>query len=217
MKWSWSTVVIATALFGSAVAAQDLPGQARAALAPTGKLRVALLPLPHMALRDQSTGQFTGVIVDLGRELAKRLDVPVEFAAANSNVAAVDQVRNGLADVTFLVGLPALATQIDFGPAYIGYETTFLVPGNSPIQEFRLISIARATASSLLGPAQSLRRSAKHSRTSGSLACRSRWALRNGWSKCSRTARPTRTVISLTCCRSRRPTSPDGELCLEAT
>jgi len=134
MKWSWSSVVIAITLFGTGAAAQDIPAQARAALAPTGKLRVALLPLPHMALRDQLTGQFTGVIVDLGREMAKRLDVPVEFAAANSNVAAVDQVKNGQADITFLVGLPALAAQIDFGRAYIEYETSFLVPANSPIR-----------------------------------------------------------------------------------
>jgi polar amino acid transport system substrate-binding protein len=133
MKQLASITVMALALvFAEAAVAQDAP--ARAALAPTGKLRVALLPLPHMALRDRSTGQFTGVIIDLGRELARRLDVPVEFAAADSNLAAVDQVKNGRADVTFLVGLPELAAQIDFGPAYIEYETTFLVPGNSAIR-----------------------------------------------------------------------------------
>jgi polar amino acid transport system substrate-binding protein len=134
MKRLASIIVMTLALLvAGAAVAQDAP--ARAALAPTGKLRVALLPLPHMALRDRSTGQFTGVIVDLGRELAKRLDVPVEFAAADSNLAAVDQVKNGQADVTFLVGLPELGAQIDFGPAYIAYETTFLVPGNSTIRD----------------------------------------------------------------------------------
>jgi polar amino acid transport system substrate-binding protein len=127
-------VAVAFALFGSVAVAEDIPAQARVALAPTGKLRIALLPLPHMAVRDQSTGEFTGVIVDLGRELAKRLDVQAEFMAANSNVAAVDHVKNGRADVTFLVALPELAAQIDFGPAYIEYETTFLVPGNSSIR-----------------------------------------------------------------------------------
>ena len=129
-----SVIVIALTFLGSAAVAQEAPVPARAALAPTGKLRVALLPLPHMALRDPSTGQYGGVIADLSRELAKHLDVSVEFAAANSNVAAVDQVRNGQADVTFLVGLPALAAQIDFGPAYIEYETSFLVRADSPIR-----------------------------------------------------------------------------------
>jgi polar amino acid transport system substrate-binding protein len=158
MKWSWGSVFVAIALSVSGAAAQDIPTQARAALTPTGKLRVALLPLPHMALRDQLTGQFTGVIVDLGRELAKRLDVPVEFAAANSNADAVDQVRTGQADITFLVALPALAAQIDFGSTYIGYETSLLVRANSPIRGlddvdipgFRIITPERSAISTKL-------------------------------------------------------------------
>jgi polar amino acid transport system substrate-binding protein len=122
---------MAVGLFCSEATTQDIAAKA---LAPTGTLRVALLPLPQIALRDQLTGQFSGVVVDLGRELAKRLDVPVEFVAANSNLAAVDQVKNGQADITFLVGLPELAAQIDFGPAYIEYETSFLVRADSPIR-----------------------------------------------------------------------------------
>jgi hypothetical protein len=51
-----------------------------------------------MAVRDQSSGQFGGVIVDLAQELAKRLDVPFEFVPATSNLSAVDQVKNGGAD-----------------------------------------------------------------------------------------------------------------------
>jgi polar amino acid transport system substrate-binding protein len=134
MKWLSSFIVFAVASSGSGVGAQDAPAQARADLAPTSKLRVALFPLPHIAVRDNETGQFNGVVVDLSRELAKRLNVPVEFATANSNSAAVDQVKNNQADLTFLVGLPALAAQIDFGAAYIAYETTVLVPANSPIR-----------------------------------------------------------------------------------
>jgi polar amino acid transport system substrate-binding protein len=134
MKWLSGLIVFAVASSGSCAGAQDAPAQARADLAPTGKLRVALLPLPHIAVRDKETGQFSGVVVDLSRELAKRLNVPVEFATVNSNTVAVDQVKNGQADFTFLVGLPALATQIDFGAAYIEYETSFLVPANSPIR-----------------------------------------------------------------------------------
>ncbi|HWP60286.1 MAG TPA: transporter substrate-binding domain-containing protein [Candidatus Acidoferrales bacterium] len=134
MKWLWSIIVFAVALSASGLAAQDAPSQARADLAPTGELRVALFPLPHIAVRDKETGQFSGVVVDLSRELAKRLGVPVEFTTANTNAAAVDQVKNDQADLTFLVSLPALAAQIDFGAAYIAYETTFLVPANSPIR-----------------------------------------------------------------------------------
>jgi polar amino acid transport system substrate-binding protein len=135
MKWLSRFIVFAVAS-GSGVGAQDAPSQARLDLAPTGKLRVALLPLPHIAVRDKDTGDFKGVVVDLSRELAKRLNVPLEFATVNSNLAAVDQVKTGQADLTFLVGLPALAAQIDFGAVYIEYETSFLVPANSPFAEW---------------------------------------------------------------------------------
>ena len=133
MKLGASAVALTLALCAVGAAAQDARPQARVELAPTGKLRVALLPLPHMAVRDQSSGQFGGVIVDLAQELAKRLDVPFEFVAATSNLSAVDQVKNGGADLTFLVALPELNTQIDFGATYIQYETTFLVSGNSAV------------------------------------------------------------------------------------
>ncbi|HSE88584.1 MAG TPA: transporter substrate-binding domain-containing protein [Candidatus Binatia bacterium] len=143
----------------------DVPAQVRADLAPTGKLRVALFPLPHIAVRDKDTGDFKGVVVDLSRELAKRLDVPVEFVTVNSNLAAVDQVKNGQADLTFLVGLPALAAQIDFGAPYIEYETSFLVAANSPIRGlddidvpgFRIIVPEKGVAEARL---------TKHSKTS---------------------------------------------------
>jgi polar amino acid transport system substrate-binding protein len=132
MKWLSRFIVFAVASSGFGVGAQDAPAQARVDLAPTGKLRVALFPLPHIAVRDM--GDFRRVVVDLSRELAKRLDVSVEFVTVNSNLAAVDQVKNGQADLTFLVGLPALTAQIDFGVAYIAYETSFLVPANSSIR-----------------------------------------------------------------------------------
>jgi len=123
-------------LFAPGARAQDTTAPARAALTPTGTLRVALLTLPHMAVRDPLTGQYKGVNPDLGRELARRLGVTAEFIAVGSNIAAVDEIKGGRADVTFLVALPELTKQIDFGPAYIQYETTFLVPANSSIRSF---------------------------------------------------------------------------------
>jgi polar amino acid transport system substrate-binding protein len=103
-------------------------------LAPTGKLRVALFTLPIVAVRDAETGQFSGVAADLGRDLATKLGVAATFTAVKTPSEAVDQVANGFADITFLVDLSARSAQIDFGAAYIGYETTFLVPENSMIR-----------------------------------------------------------------------------------
>jgi polar amino acid transport system substrate-binding protein len=152
MKWLSSFFVFAVASSGSGVGAQDAPSQARADLAPTGKLRVALFPLPIIAVRDKETGQFGGVVVDLSRELGKRLSVPVEFTTANTPTAAADLVKNGQADLTFLVNLPARAAQIDFGSAYIEYETSFLVPANSPI---RSLDDVDAPGRRIIAPEQS--------------------------------------------------------------
>ena len=124
MKWLSSFIVFAVASSGSGAGAQDAPAQARADLAPTGKLRVALLPLPHIAVRDKETGQFSGVVADLSRELAKRLNVPVEFTTVNSNRLPSIRSRMARRILRSLLVLPALATQIDFGAAYIEYETT---------------------------------------------------------------------------------------------
>jgi len=106
---------------------------ARAEFAPTGKLRVILFPLPIIASKD-AAGVLSGVPVDLSLELAKRLGVPLELKAAETPAATVDQVKNGEADVTFLVNLPVRAALIDFGPAYISYEATYIVPAGSAIQ-----------------------------------------------------------------------------------
>jgi polar amino acid transport system substrate-binding protein len=122
--------------------AHAVPAQVSADLAPIGKLRVALFTLPIIAVRD-AEGQFAGVVIDLSRELAKRLGVAVEFTTANSPPVAVDQVKNGQADLTFLVNLPERAAEIDFGATYIEYETSFLVLDNSPIRSLADVDGAR--------------------------------------------------------------------------
>lgn len=111
---------------------QDATG-ARAALAPTGKLRVILFPLPIIATRD-ADGKFQGVAVDLSRELAKRLNVSAEMSAADTPPATVDAIKDGRADLTYLVNLPARAALIDFGSPYVDFQTTYIAPANSPIR-----------------------------------------------------------------------------------
>ncbi|MGC1745097.1 MAG: hypothetical protein WA754_21420, partial [Pseudolabrys sp.] len=52
-------------------------------LAPTGKLRVAIAVAPApsalYAIKDEATGKYRGVTVELGSTIAKELGVPVEF------------------------------------------------------------------------------------------------------------------------------------------
>ena len=52
----------------------------RKELAPTGTLRAAInYNNPLLATRDPTTGELSGLAVDLSRELARRVDVPLEL------------------------------------------------------------------------------------------------------------------------------------------
>jgi len=81
MKLSVLAAAIATLAFAAAdmtARAQQASADVAAKLAPTGKLRVGLLMLTYFANEDTATGQITGVMPDLGQELARRLGVPYE-------------------------------------------------------------------------------------------------------------------------------------------
>jgi polar amino acid transport system substrate-binding protein len=74
-------------------------------IAPTGKLRVALGISPaggaYWSTKNEAGG-YAGVPVDLGREMAAQLGVPVEYVAYQNSGQIVDAVSKGAWDVTFL-------------------------------------------------------------------------------------------------------------------
>ncbi|CAM9704016.1 unnamed protein product, partial [Phaeothamnion confervicola] len=109
---------------------------ARAQLAPTGKLRVAVnLANLLLVVKDPAAdGGMRGVVPDLGREIAKRLGVPVEFIGYESPGKVADAAKTGVWDVAFLGAEPARATEIDFSAAYLEIEASYLVPPGSPIK-----------------------------------------------------------------------------------
>jgi polar amino acid transport system substrate-binding protein len=107
-------------------------------LAPRGKLRVGInYGNPVLAKRDPSTGDLSGVAVDLARELGKRVNVPVELVPFESAGKMFDAVKSGAWDVAFLAIDAGRADQIDFTAPYIEIEGTYLVPAGS-----RLYTIA---------------------------------------------------------------------------
>ena len=104
-------------------------------LAPTGKLRVGInYGNPVLATRDPSSGDLRGVAVDLGRELGRRVGVPVELVAFESAGKMFDAVKAGAWDVAFLAVDPGRADQIDFTAPYIEIEGTYLVPAGSSLR-----------------------------------------------------------------------------------
>lgn len=104
----------------------------RADLAPTGKLRAGINYGNFILVRkDPASGESRGVSIDLTRELARRLGVPVEIVAYDTIIAQVDAAKTGAWDIAFLGSDPARESVMSFTAAYMEIEATYLVPANS--------------------------------------------------------------------------------------
>jgi len=129
------------ALFAPAAArAQGVDAAVARDVAPTGTLRVGIGVAPvgsaFWARRDPATGQVVGVTVDLGREYARRLGVPVAFQEYRSSGEVTEAGAAGQWDVGFMPVDEARAQRVRFGSGYYLFVSTYLVPANSPIREF---------------------------------------------------------------------------------
>ncbi|SAK62723.1 ABC amino acid transporter, periplasmic ligand binding protein [Caballeronia pedi] len=110
-----------------------LSASLRNALAPTGTLRASLnLGNPVLVNRTDS-GEPGGVSVDLARELASRLGVPVAFTEFDRAAESVETVTNEGADIGFFAIDPLRGAGIAFSAAYVLIEGCYLVRNESPL------------------------------------------------------------------------------------
>lgn len=102
-------------------------------LAPTGSLRASInLGNPVLA---QGTPQApAGVTVDLARELAAQLGVPVEFLCFDAARKSFEAMTAGQADICFLAIEPARVGEVAFTAPYVLIEGVFAVPHDSGIR-----------------------------------------------------------------------------------
>ena len=113
----------------------QISSAARSELAPGGKLRVGLNYGNFLlVLKDGPGGEPRGIAPDLGRELAKRVGVPLEFLRFDQAGKLADAVKDGKCDVGFLGAEPQRANEIAFTAAYLEIPVTFLVPAGSSIR-----------------------------------------------------------------------------------
>jgi len=104
-------------------------------LAPSGTLRVGLNYGNFLlVLKDAPDGSPRGIAPDLGRELGRRLGVPVAFVKFQQAGQLADGVRDGKCDVGFLGAEPQRANEIAFTSAYLEIPVTYLVPPGSGIR-----------------------------------------------------------------------------------
>ena len=103
-------------------------------LAPTGKLRVGInYGNPVLATRDRTSGQLSGVAVDLARELGRRTNLPVELVGFESAGKMVEGLQAAAWDVAFLAVDPGREQEINFTAPYIEIEGTYLLPPGSAL------------------------------------------------------------------------------------
>ncbi len=104
-------------------------------LAPDGTLRAALnFGNPVLVQRDAPDGEPRGVTVDLARELARRLAVPLAFVPYETAGRVVDAAARNEWTVAFLAIDPLRAEQIAFTPPYVIIEGSYLVREDSPLR-----------------------------------------------------------------------------------
>lgn len=101
-------------------------------LVQAGRIRVALYP-PQYA-KYPATGDLRGWTIELARALAARIGVellPVEYPTP---LKAMDGLKAGACDVGFGAMDASRTSEIDFSPAVLQFDFTYLVPVGSSIR-----------------------------------------------------------------------------------
>jgi polar amino acid transport system substrate-binding protein len=118
-----------------AVRDTEVPESVVKTLAPTGKLRAAInVGNPILAGKDATTGALTGVSVDLARELARRLNVPLELVPFDAAGKVVEAIGANQVDIGFYAIDPKRGQDTLFTAAYVVIEGAYLVRNQSPIR-----------------------------------------------------------------------------------
>ena len=103
-------------------------------LAPTGTLRAAFLATnPVQGRVNPQTGEVTGPVADLTKELARRLGVPHTLIPAPDAREVIDHLKRNTADVGFLAYEEARAQEVDFAGGFMLMFNSYLVRAGSPL------------------------------------------------------------------------------------
>lgn len=103
-------------------------------LIAAGKLRIGVFPSFQYS-KDSTSGQPQGLAIEIANALSLRIGlgevVTVEYPTPPQVIACV---RTGGCDVGFMLIDPARATEVDFTPAFVRSDFTYLVPPGSSMR-----------------------------------------------------------------------------------
>jgi polar amino acid transport system substrate-binding protein len=112
----------------------------RADLAPNGRLRAGVNHANTViATKDAVTGELRGVSVDLVRELARRLEVPLELTGYDYSGGIVQALLDSTIDVGGIAGGAGSGREdaLDFTAGYLQLQVTFMVRAESAIHHVK--------------------------------------------------------------------------------
>lgn len=108
----------------------------RSEIAHTGTLRAGINLANALLVTGKSpSGSPIGVAPDMAAEIARRLDVPVDYVPFDSPGALADAAVSGTWDIGLIGAEPERAEKIAFTAPYVEIEATFAVPAGSAITE----------------------------------------------------------------------------------
>ncbi len=129
-----AVAVLGSVLMGVLMTGSAVADALKDEIAPTGKLRVAIAisPAGGAFWSTKTDTGYAGVPVDLGKEMAAQLGVPVEYVVHQNSGQIVDATTKGTWDVTFLPKDPEREARMSFGPIYEVADATYIVRAGSP-------------------------------------------------------------------------------------
>src|SRR2546421_12448798 len=113
------TLLLALALLAGCVTPDVVPTDVVRDIAPTGRLRAAINFGNTVLAQKEPLG---GVSIDLARELARRLGVPIELVTYDAAGKVTADATRGAWDIAFVARDPDRAKDIEFTEPYVIIE-----------------------------------------------------------------------------------------------
>jgi polar amino acid transport system substrate-binding protein len=153
MKWF---AFLCSMLMASCITATRAPvGE----IAPTGALRVAIgigpSASPFWATRNASTGAAQGVTVELAKAAAAKLGVPLKLVEYPNSGEITAAAAKGDWDITFMPHDVEREKFMDHGPAYVLYESSYLVRAGADIRDTSAVDRAGVRVGAVTGTSTS--------------------------------------------------------------
>ena len=135
MKMIATTLVAAAVLLAGCAGPQQAQRAAAAKeLGATGKLRAAINYGNPILASKGADGQPQGVSVDLAREAARRLQLPIELVTFTSAGNTVEAIKKREVDLAFVAIDPVRAADMEYTAPYVIIEGAYLVRNDSALQ-----------------------------------------------------------------------------------